>query len=101
VQGTEGYPGYSFLVDLFNFSYRPEQLLKDEILKNQVSRPTPNVYRQAKGDVILMSLTNEKTSSGGPNWVEYLTGCYEGFPWACKKQLWDFAFAGSDISVEL
>ncbi|KAI5288527.1 hypothetical protein KEM54_005146, partial [Ascosphaera aggregata] len=38
--------------------------------------------------------------SRGPNWVEYLTQCYEGLPVLCEKQLWDFAFAGSDISLK-
>jgi hypothetical protein len=45
------------------------------------------------------------TAEGGPNWVEYLTGCglEEGLtsPETCKLQLWDFAFAGADISQEL
>jgi len=41
------------------------------------------------------------TSAGGPNWVEYLTGCFSGLPSRCKTQLWDFAFAGSDVSTDL
>ncbi|KAJ5599648.1 hypothetical protein N7450_000715 [Penicillium hetheringtonii] len=44
------------------------------------------------------------TAEGGPNWVEYLTECgiKPGLisPQSCEKQLWDFAFAGSDISTD-
>ncbi|KFY50400.1 hypothetical protein V495_00284 [Pseudogymnoascus sp. VKM F-4514 (FW-929)] len=75
VQGTEGNKDFSFLGDNLNLSYTREKLYGDKIVKNQ-------------------------TSAGGPNWTEYLTGCYEGFPWKCKRPLWNFAFAGSDISVE-
>lgn len=76
VQGTQGHWNYSFISDAFNYSYTPEQLLSSEIVKNT-------------------------TSSGGPNWVEYLTGCYEGLPAECPgTQLWDFAFAGADISTQ-
>jgi phospholipase/lecithinase/hemolysin len=45
------------------------------------------------------------TAEGGPNWIEYLTGCgvEPGLtsPLTCKRQLWDFAFAGADVSEEL
>ncbi|KFY53447.1 hypothetical protein V496_07602 [Pseudogymnoascus sp. VKM F-4515 (FW-2607)] len=75
VQGTEGHQGYSFIGDNLNLSYTREKLYGDKIVKNQ-------------------------TSAGGPNWTEYLTGCYEGFPWKCKRPLWNFAFAGADISTE-
>jgi phospholipase/lecithinase/hemolysin len=44
------------------------------------------------------------TAEGGPNWVEYLTGCAvedgEHLPSDCAVQLWDFAFAGSDVAEE-
>ncbi|EKG13572.1 hypothetical protein MPH_09288 [Macrophomina phaseolina MS6] len=76
VQGTQGHWNYSFISDAFNYSFTPDQLLSSQIVKNT-------------------------TSSGGPNWVEYLTGCYEGLPAACPRtKLWDFAFAGADISAE-
>ncbi|KKY25575.1 putative lysophospholipase a [Diplodia seriata] len=76
VQGTQGHWNYSFISDAFNYTFAPEQLLSSEIVKNT-------------------------TSSGGPNWVEYLTGCYEGLPGNCPEtKLWDFAFAGADISAE-
>ncbi|KXN88292.1 hypothetical protein AN958_07751, partial [Leucoagaricus sp. SymC.cos] len=32
-----------------------------------------------------------KTRFGGLNWVEYLTGCFEGLPANCPRQLWDFS----------
>ncbi|KAN0089871.1 carbohydrate esterase family 16 protein [Hyaloscypha variabilis] len=76
VQGTAGLQNYSFIGDLQNYSYSPQTLLTDEIVQNQIG-----------------------TSAGGPNWVEYLTGCFSGLPSKCKRQLWDFAFAGSDVST--
>ena len=90
VQGTAGQQNYSFIGNAFNFSYAPQQVLSDAIVQNQIG-----------------------TSAGGPNWVEYLTGCYEGLPAQCngfvnaskgsgrqrQKPLWDFAFAGADISA--
>lgn len=76
VQGTQGHWNYSFISDAFNYSFTPDQLLSSQIVKNT-------------------------TSSGGPNWVEYLTGCHEGLPAECPgTKLWDFAFAGADISAE-
>ena len=83
VQGTEGRANYTFIGDAFNYGYTPTQLLLDEIVQNQTG-----------------------TSAGGPNWVEYLTGCYAGRPANCteysrgQKQLWDFAFGGADISAK-
>ncbi|RAL11601.1 SGNH/GDSL hydrolase family protein [Aspergillus homomorphus CBS 101889] len=80
VQGTHGHQNYSFIGDLQNFEYDAQTLLTDKIVQNQTA-----------------------TAEGGPNWVEYLTGCgvEEGTisPFDCKRQLWDFAFAGADISV--
>jgi len=77
VQGTAGVQNFSFIGDAQNFSFTPEELLSNEIVQNQIG-----------------------TSAGGPNWVEYLTGCFSGLPSKCKTQLWDFAFAGSDISTQ-
>jgi len=77
VQGTAGLQNYSFIGDAQNYSFTPSQLLGDSIVQNQIG-----------------------TSAGGPNWVEYLTGCFSGLPSKCKTQLWDFAFAGSDVSTD-
>ncbi|KAL4807106.1 hypothetical protein BDV18DRAFT_112732 [Aspergillus unguis] len=81
IQGTAGYPNYSFIGDAFNYAYDAETLLSDKIVQNQTG-----------------------TAEGGPNWVEYLTGCglEEGLtsPISCKTQLWNFAFAGSGVSEE-
>jgi hypothetical protein len=33
--------------------------------------------------------------------IEFLTGCLGGSPLRCKKQLWNFVFAGSDIDSAL
>jgi len=76
VQGTEGNPAFSFIGDAQHFAFTRQQLLTDEILPRN-------------------------TSSDGSNWVEFLTGCLGGFPLNCGKQLWDFAFAGSDIDGTL
>lgn len=81
VQGLYGRQNYSFIGDAFNFSYPSIQLLNDPIIQNQIG-----------------------TSAGGPNWVEYLPGCFEGLPIRCRrereKELWDFAFAGADVSTK-
>ncbi|KAE8341635.1 hypothetical protein BDV24DRAFT_151036 [Aspergillus arachidicola] len=81
IQGTEGHQNYSFIGDQLNLEYDAQTLLTNKIVQNQTA-----------------------TAEGGPNWVEYLTGCgfEEGLtsPLSCTRQLWDFAFAGADISVE-
>ncbi|KAJ5150006.1 hypothetical protein N7448_001584 [Penicillium atrosanguineum] len=81
VQGTHGHQNYSFIGDQFNYAYDPETLLSNMIVQNQTA-----------------------TAEGGPNWIEYLTNCglEPGMtsPRSCQKQLWDFAFAGADISTE-
>ncbi|KAF5369352.1 hypothetical protein D9758_002760 [Tetrapyrgos nigripes] len=33
--------------------------------------------------------------------LEFLTGCFEGLPRNCDRQLWDFAYAGANIDVAL
>ncbi|KAF5525190.1 Acetylesterase [Colletotrichum aenigma] len=76
VQGTEGYWGYSFIGSQLNISFTPEQLLSDRIVPGQ-----------------------NTSSAGGPNWIEQLTGCKEGLPRDCEIQLWNFAFAGADVST--
>ncbi|KAL9108002.1 MAG: hypothetical protein Q9227_007217 [Pyrenula ochraceoflavens] len=82
VQGTSGRQNYSFIGDAFNYSFTPSELLSDSIVQNQIG-----------------------TSAGGPNWVEYLTDCFSGLPAECgkngtdAKELWDFAFAGADVTT--
>lgn len=81
VHGTAGREAYSFIGDYLpsNFSFTPKELLTDKIVQNY-----------------------NGTSAGGPNWVEFLSGCgvADGLhsPAACDVQLWDFAFAGADVS---
>ncbi|THZ89591.1 lysophospholipase A [Aureobasidium pullulans] len=81
VQGTAGRQNSTFIGDYFNFSFTEEELLHNKIVQNQTA-----------------------TAEGGPNWVEYLTGCglKPGLtsPLSCKTQLWDFAFGGADISTK-
>ncbi|KAJ7147031.1 hypothetical protein C8R43DRAFT_1129820 [Mycena crocata] len=76
VQGTAGHANFSFIGDALNFSFTPKQLLDNQIIP-------------------------KNTSSEGSNWIEFLTGCTEGSPLRCTKQLWNFAFAGSDIDSAL
>ncbi|CAK5284159.1 unnamed protein product [Mycena citricolor] len=76
VQGTAGHANFSFIGDALNLAFTPKQLLANEIIA-------------------------KNTSSEGSNWIEYLTGCFQGSPLDCDKQLWNFAFAGSDISGDL
>ncbi|KAL4880457.1 hypothetical protein BJY04DRAFT_219195 [Aspergillus karnatakaensis] len=81
VQGSHGYPGYSFIGDQLNLGFDAEKLLSNKIIQNKTG-----------------------TSAGGPNWIEHLTGCgvKEGLtaPLSCKRSLWNFAFAGAGISAE-
>lgn len=82
VQGTAGYPNYTFVGSYLpgQFAFTPQTLLTNKIVQNFTA-----------------------TAEGGPNWVEYLTGCglkNNTLPSKCKIQLWDFAFAGADASEE-
>lgn len=76
-----GYTNYSFIGSYLpgDLEFSPEKLLSDKIVQNFTG-----------------------TAEGGPNWVEYLSGCAiqdgEWSPASCKIQLWDFAFAGADVS---
>ncbi|EJU02931.1 hypothetical protein DACRYDRAFT_127577 [Dacryopinax primogenitus] len=76
VQGTRGHANYSFIGNASHVALTPEELLTDEIIPRN-------------------------TSSDGSNWAEFLTGCYSGLPKNCPRKLWDFAFAGADITRAL
>ncbi|KLO15977.1 hypothetical protein SCHPADRAFT_961771 [Schizopora paradoxa] len=76
VQGTEGHTNFSFIGDAMNFSFTTKELFNDRIIP-------------------------KFTSSGGSNWIEFLTGCLAGHPLECSVKLWDFAFAGADIDGSL
>jgi hypothetical protein len=84
VQGTNGYTDYSFIGDYLpgQFAVTPSELWSDKIIQNF-----------------------NGTAEGGPNWIEYLTRCglNPGLtsPATCERQLWDFAFAGADVSEQL
>ncbi|KAK2754857.1 hypothetical protein FQN54_006750 [Arachnomyces sp. PD_36] len=79
VEGTHGRVNGSFIGSEIDFAYTPEELEGNKILVNH-------------------------TSAEGANWVEFLTGCYEGSPADCtgggQRPLWDFAFGGADVSAE-
>ncbi|KAK7056874.1 hypothetical protein VNI00_002591 [Paramarasmius palmivorus] len=93
VQGVSGYPNYSFIGDALDPSFTPEELLSNEIVPKNVHF-TPSTRAN-------LLLTVAQTSSEGSNWLEFLTGCFEGLPSNCETQLWDFAFAGADIDVAI
>ncbi|KAK1585034.1 uncharacterized protein LY79DRAFT_581320 [Colletotrichum navitas] len=76
IQGTEGRWAYSFIESQLNISFTSKQLLSDRIVPGQ-----------------------NTSSAGGSNWVQELTGCKEGHPRDCEKQLWGFAYAGADVST--
>ncbi|KAF8585702.1 carbohydrate esterase family 16 protein [Ramaria rubella] len=77
VQGSLGSPNFSFIGDAFHLPFTLHELQSDVILPRN-------------------------TSSDGSNWIEFLTGCFAGHPSACSPhQLWNFAFAGADISGDL
>ncbi|KAI0070441.1 hypothetical protein K474DRAFT_1608680 [Panus rudis PR-1116 ss-1] len=77
VQGTKGHANFSFIGDALQPSFSPHDLLSDEIIPRN-------------------------TSSDGSNWIEFLTGCFEGLPSECSPhQLWNFAFAGADIDAKI
>ncbi|KAK7681543.1 hypothetical protein QCA50_015275 [Cerrena zonata] len=77
VQGTKGHANFSFIGDMENLLLSKHDLLSDEIVPHN-------------------------TSSNGANWIEFLTGCFEGKPSNCHPhQLWNFAFAGADIDAAL
>ncbi|KPM43942.1 hypothetical protein AK830_g2598 [Neonectria ditissima] len=84
VQGTSGYPKYSFIGSNLpgDFAFSPERLLENRIVQNYTSQ-----------------------SAGGPNWIEHLTGCAvedgEHSPLDCDVQLWDFAVAGANTAEAL
>ncbi|KAF2704697.1 carbohydrate esterase family 16 protein [Pleomassaria siparia CBS 279.74] len=84
IQGTTGYPNFTFIGSYLpdEFAFTPSTLLRTRIVQNFTA-----------------------TAQGGPNWVEYLTGCglkdnTTTLPSSCDMQLWDFAFAGADISQQ-
>ncbi|KAL1736516.1 hypothetical protein EV714DRAFT_279088 [Schizophyllum commune] len=76
VQGTLGHANFSFIGDLNDLAFTPDELLSNEIVPRN-------------------------TSSEGSNWLQYLTGCFSGLPSDCDTQLWDFAFAGADIDSDI
>ncbi|KAL0064800.1 hypothetical protein AAF712_008197 [Marasmius tenuissimus] len=76
VQGTAGHANFSFIGDALEPDFTPAELTTNNIIPRN-------------------------TSSEGSNWVEFLSGCFQGLPSECKTQLWDFAFAGADVDAAL
>ncbi|KZM19103.1 uncharacterized protein EKO05_0010172 [Ascochyta rabiei] len=82
VQGLQGHPNYTYIGDNLDISFTPSELFSNRIVQNQTS-----------------------TASGGPVWTEFITNCgvKEGLadPRKCDRQLWDFAYAGSNTNTVL
>ncbi|KAJ3566034.1 hypothetical protein NP233_g7254 [Leucocoprinus birnbaumii] len=77
IPGTFGESGFRQVFKTFHrFSFTPRQLYTDEIIPN-------------------------RSSSGGSNWLQYLTECFVGLPAECPRQIWGFAHGGSDIDGAL
>ncbi|KAF1941203.1 lysophospholipase-like protein A [Clathrospora elynae] len=77
IQGTLGRTNYTYIGDNFDISFTPEKLFASRIVQNQTA-----------------------TAEGGPNWLEFLTGCGvdpgQHDTRKCEIQLWDFAYAGAN-----
>lgn len=82
VQGLLGHPNYTYIGDNFDISFTPAELFSNRIVQNLTA-----------------------TASGGPVWTEFITNCgiKPGLtdPRKCNKQLWDFAYAGSNTDTVL
>lgn len=82
VQGLQGHPNYTYIGDNFDISFTPADLFSNRIVQNLTA-----------------------TASGGPIWTEFITACgvKPGLtdPRKCNKQLWDFAYAGSNTNTVL
>lgn len=82
VQGLKGHPNYTYIGDNFDISFTPAKLFSNRIVQNQTA-----------------------TASGGPVWTEWITDCgvKPGLtdPRKCNRQLWDFAYAGSNTNTVL
>ncbi|KAI8149164.1 hypothetical protein BJV82DRAFT_590900 [Fennellomyces sp. T-0311] len=46
-------------------------------------------------------ILKDVSSSGGANWNEYLTGCYEGRPQDCRRHLFNVAYNGATVDKTL
>ncbi|KAK6066917.1 lysophospholipase a [Seiridium cupressi] len=81
IQGTAGVTNKSFIGSYTDFSFTSTKLLNNQIVQ---------------------SFTG--TAEGGPNWVEYLTGCAtkngQYLPSSCAIQPWDFAWSGASVSEQ-
>ncbi|KAF3039005.1 hypothetical protein E8E12_005322 [Didymella heteroderae] len=82
VQGLRGHPNYTFIGDNFDISFTPADLFSNRVVQNLTA-----------------------TASGGPIWTEWITNCgvQPGLtdPRKCDRQLWDFAYAGSNTNTAL
>ncbi|PPR05408.1 hypothetical protein CVT24_008022 [Panaeolus cyanescens] len=98
VQGTRGYANFSFIGDMEHLAFTPAQLLSNQIIPKNVHplKALTGYLAHAEYFECSVQLTDLSTPQ-----LEFLTGCGTGLPSRCTKQLWDFAFAGADISGKL
>ncbi|KAI7883859.1 hypothetical protein K492DRAFT_184281 [Lichtheimia hyalospora FSU 10163] len=56
---------------------------------------------QSNDSVLDAPIRINGTTAHGPNWIEYLTECYEGLPQDCDPELFDVAYGGASVDSDL
>ncbi|KAI9492836.1 hypothetical protein BDB00DRAFT_929458 [Zychaea mexicana] len=62
---------------------------------------TWNNFAAGKNSTLKGTIQLNGTTAHGPNWIQYLTNCYQGLPQNCRPQLFDVAFGGSTVDRSL
>ncbi|KAI9262260.1 hypothetical protein BDA99DRAFT_537603 [Phascolomyces articulosus] len=62
---------------------------------------TWNDFKSGKDSTLNGPIQPNGTTGHGPNWINYLTNCYEGLPQNCHPQLFDVAYGGATVSSAL
>ncbi|KAF8706111.1 carbohydrate esterase family 16 protein, partial [Rhizoctonia solani] len=92
--GTMGFPGYSLSLGIYVCQYA--RLTTDNSFFGDRLNLNVTEAQVQSGDII-----SNGTSSGGANWIQMITGCYQGRPSECPRTLWDFAFGGATIDPDI
>ncbi|CDS10350.1 hypothetical protein LRAMOSA03026 [Lichtheimia ramosa] len=50
---------------------------------------------------IILNEASTLTTASGPNWSEYLTGCFKGRPQDCSTHLFNMAYNGATVNSQL
>ncbi|KAG2222928.1 hypothetical protein INT45_012906 [Circinella minor] len=62
---------------------------------------TWNDFKSGKDSTLNGAIQPNGTTAHGPNWIQYLTNCYEGLPQKCHPQLFDVAYGGATVDSSL